>query len=177
MRIKIFFIVVGMGFIAFASAQQLSPTVIAPQGSFDQTPTMSLEWTVGEIAIETLHYRSKMYSEGFHQPVLHVKKINPQIEFRILEDSRISNSDDYEISVTPNPVRSILHVRIESKDRSDIYLSLSDLAGRTLFNTVVDPLVVSKDLDLSYFAAGLYLLKFSNNEGDLIQTYKISKIQ
>ncbi len=82
-----------------------------------------------------------------------------------------------EITVTPNPVQSILHIRITSNDPSEVMLQLSDLSGKTLLSSVIDPVMNTADLDLSFYASGLYLLQFIDHEGHLIQTYKVTKVQ
>ncbi len=53
MRLKTLLIVLGLCMIFFVRAQELSPSVLSPAGEFDYSSTLSLDWTIGEIAIET----------------------------------------------------------------------------------------------------------------------------
>jgi len=163
--------------ISSASAQEFSPSVLSPAGGFDYTSTLLLDWTLGEIAIQTNRVGKRVYTEGFHQPVLLLEIVEKVIEYKNPDEIGFSVVSDMEITVTPNPVRSILHIRIASNEPSEVALQLSDLSGKTVMSKVIDPVMNSADLDLSFYASGLYLLQFIDNKGHLIQTYKVTKVQ
>ena len=177
MRLQTLLIVLGLCMISFVRAQELSPSVLSPAGGFDYTSTLLLDWTLGEIAIQANHVGKKVYTEGFHQPVLLLEMVEKVIDYRNPDEVGFSAVSDMEISVTPNPVRSILHIRIASNEPSEVALQLSDLSGKTVMSKVIDPVMNSTELDLSYYASGLYLLQFIDNKGHLIQTYKVTKVQ
>ena len=177
MRLRILFIVAGLSIIPLAQAQHLSPSVISPSGDVSYSTDFSLEWTLGEIAVNTIHATDHIYTEGFHQPVLSVRVVEAPFNYNTTEYAENIASGDLKITVVPNPVTSILHVTIISNDPSEILLQLSDLSGKTVISTEVDPMVNSTDLDVSFLPSGLYLLQFIDGEGKMIKTYKVAKIQ
>ncbi len=177
MRLRILFIVAGLSIITFAQAQQLSPSVISPSGDISYSTEFSLEWTLGEVAINTIHATHHIYTEGFHQPLLSVSIVEAPFNYNTTEYTENFASDDLKITVIPNPVTTILYVTVMSNDPSQILLQLSDLSGKTVMSTEIDPLMNSTDLDLSFLPSALYLLQFIDEEGKLIKTYKVSKIQ
>lgn len=52
----------------YSDAQSLSPTVVASQGGYFSTPTVSIEWTLGEVMSETFDAQNHFLTQGFHQP-------------------------------------------------------------------------------------------------------------
>ena len=90
-----------------AFAQSLSPTVIAPAGSSENGKNLTLNWTLGEPAIQTLETSNELLTEGFHQPLLIIKEV--------LEASQLLLSGQINVSVGPNPTASILHIKIDSE--------------------------------------------------------------
>jgi len=149
----------------FAAAQTLSPTVIGSKGGCDKTENISLEWTLGELEVNTLSYPDGIQTEGFHQSTLKVIKIESQ-------SSPILN-----ITVSPNPVRSLLNVKIQSDVDSKLELKLLDVNGKVVYSCTARSLNDTKELDLTNLISGSYLLNIYNGSGSVYQAYKISKIQ
>jgi len=149
-----------------AAAQTLSPTVIGSKGGYDKTDDVSLEWTLGEVEVNTFSYSSGIQTDGFHQPVLKVVRIESQIVSPVLN-----------VTISPNPVRSILNVKIQSDVDSKLVLKVLDINGKLCYSTMANSLNDSKELDLANLKSGSYLLNIYNGSGSICQTYKISKIQ
>ena len=177
MRLQTLLIVLGLFIISYAKAQEFSPSILSPAGDFGYASTMSLEWTLGENAIETNRTGKYIYTEGFHQPILRLELVEIGYKFNDINEQVFPLPHDMEITVTPNPVRSILHVRITSSNQSKVLLQLTDLSGKTILSSIIDPLTNSSDLDFNHYASGLYFLQFIDDAGHLIRTYKVSKIQ
>lgn len=49
-------------------AQTLNPTVITTAGGYTTGATVSLSWTLGELATETLSNSNLVLTQGFQQP-------------------------------------------------------------------------------------------------------------
>ena len=150
----------------FATAQALSPVVVGSKGGYDKTEGMSLEWTLGELEVNTLSNTSGIQTEGFHQSTLKVIKIESQ-----------AGSPSLNITVSPNPVRSILTVKIQSDADSKLALKLVDVNGKILYTSIANSLSDSKEVDFTNYKSGTYLLNIYNETGSIYQSYKISKIQ
>jgi len=63
-----------------ASAQTLSPKVIASAGGYFSGGANSLSWTMGETVIPTLQGGSKMLSQGFEQPEVELLNLTAFLE-------------------------------------------------------------------------------------------------
>ena len=146
-------------------AQSLTPNVIGSAGNMDKANGISLEWTLGETAIQASDKNYKMYNEGFHQPLL-VEKI---------KDDNLNEA--YAISVAPNPVNSILFISISSEENTKLVLQLLNIDGQVLYSEDANSFNYSKELDMSRYENGLYILKIYSKENRLNKAFKISKIQ
>lgn len=177
MRLRLLFIVLGLGVLTFTHAQNLSPSVISPSGDVSYGPSLSLEWTLGEIAINTIHAGNRIYTEGFHQPVLFVAILETPVDFLETEYTQNSAAGDIKITAHPNPVTAILKVTVESSDPAEILLHISDLSGKLVMSTEIDPTIITTELDLRFLPSGMYLLQFREENGKMIKAYKIAKIQ
>jgi hypothetical protein len=152
-------------------SQNMDPSVLASAGSIDSTNQLSLEWTLGEIAVATLSSETNLITEGYHQPRLIVSDF---------DDSSITNTStanlDYQIMVNPNPVNSFVSVQMQSSEESEVFISLFNLEGKQLIGELKKQSSDSFEMDLSDLFSGLYLLRFTNSKGQIVRTFKVSKI-
>ena len=119
-----------------------------------------------------------MYSEGFHQPtILIVNMITDHVGLTVEGRTSIIKASDLQITISPNPVRSILHVNLQAQNQEEVFLGMTDLSGKTIMKQKIDPFLSSFDVDLSHFATGMYLLRFSDIEGIPIQSFKVTKMR
>lgn len=164
--ILIFFFLSSAGW----SYGQLDLNVVASGGGIDSTQQLSLEWTLGEISIATLSSESIMITEGFHQPILIVSDF---------EESTVTNTSlinrGYQINVSPNPVNSFINVQMESADDSEVMVNLFSIDGRPVAKEFKKEANDSFRMNLADLTPGLYLLRFTNSEGQLLRTFKLSK--
>ena len=99
-------------------SQTINQEVIASQGSFDVGNSMTLEWTLGELSVETLNDKSMLYTQGFHQPVL---------------KSLVNISDESFISslVYPNPTKNSVEILLSNYDEDIFYIKISQIFPAT----------------------------------------------
>ena len=148
-------------------AQQLSPSVLAVSGGTARTPTMVLDWTVGESVVETVTASDRLYTQGFHQPLLLVS-----------EQPNLADADaGYKFTVAPNPVVSSLRIDITAPESGQLQLLLTDLRGRQYNLPVVPANTPSTQIDMTAYPAGTYLLRIGKANGPLLKSYKIVKAQ
>ncbi len=148
-------------------AQSVSPTVIASGGGSDLSNNIRLDWTLGELATETISTQQHIYTQGFQQPYLQVINIPVQVD----------SSLGYQVSVYPNPVTSMLHVYLHGVADTKVYLRLSDINGRTVYLNSVYTAGSSTTIDMTNLAADIYILFINTPSGQTIKTYKIIKTQ
>jgi hypothetical protein len=94
--------------------------VVTTAGSYGETTSGSLSWTVGEPVIETITDGNNTLTQGFQQSKLTVTAIN---------NLKISG---IELSVYPNPTNSILSIEVKTDKQRDLLLSLFDLNGKLI---------------------------------------------
>ena len=154
------------GFAQKGSSQKSDPVILSSAGGEGKSSTMSLSWTLGEPVVATATSFEKMITQGFHQPVLLVKNQTPVIvkaEFKGLK-----------INIAPNPVQSVLKIRIVSPNDSRVDMQLYTADGKKLFHKVSSGTDVTTDVNMTGYASGLYLLRLYNAFG-LIKTFEIIK--
>lgn len=152
------------------SAQQSQQYVIGAQGGSAKSDAIQLEWTLGEPAIQTVATPNGMLTEGFHQPVLTVEKVN---EGTIIPSANVAPSL-LSARVFPNPTSGMLNVKLEGNLAQKVQLVLYDITGqplqqRSMFDT--DAL----DLDLSALPSGVYNLRLRTDDGSYNEFFRVVK--
>ena len=160
----------GLGLFWVGNAQSLSPAVISSQGSISKGNSIQLEWTIGEMATQTIRSPGGLVTEGFHQPLL-------EVEIQEGDKNLSPLADDFNISIAPNPVKALLAVDIQTGENQQIYFELLDPAGRRLQLLKAGIPVEGHQIDMSNYPSGMYYLRFTTQEGELIQTFKVSKVE
>ena len=161
MRKKLLLMLFSLGLAAFSHAQEKELMLISPAGGISNTSGLSLEWSLGEFAVQSNHSIQGFYIEGFQQPIF-------------LKD-RLNEQEEISISVSPNPVKSILTVRTLQMLESDLRIDLTDLNGKTILSTRMSSSEISKQLDLSPLPATMYMLHLKSENGRTIKNLKIAK--
>lgn len=87
-----------------------------------------------------------------------------------LVDSKYSNND---ISVYPNPFINTINIKY-IKD-GDLQVELMDISGRYTMRKTLSGM--NRKLDLSGLASSTYLLRVYDSKFQLLQTFKIEKVQ
>jgi hypothetical protein len=101
----------------------------------------------------------------------------PHLEFANVQftiEPPVANQDEtipvpestISLSLSPNPFVSLISVRAESKNNSDLTLQVFDAKGRELEARMIkanEPV----SLDLGSYPAGLYYVKAANSEGSI----------
>ena len=78
---------------AAVQAQSLSPQVLSSGGGYAEGASLSLSYTIGEIAVETLTGTSLVLTQGFQQPLDVGGTFTPE-----------SMYPDWKVQTWPNPV-------------------------------------------------------------------------
>jgi len=155
----IFFLIVS----AFGFSQNLSPSIISSQGSFDEAEGITLEWTLGESIIETINHQNEIYTQGFHQPFIY---------------SRLEIQDHlnaFNIVVSPNPVNAIVNISVDGNYNSQLIIHLFDVNGKIIKKTTSSGNYNDITLNVIELSSGIYILKISDIDGTFVETHKIIK--
>ncbi len=144
--------------------------VVSTAGSYGETTSGSLSWTVGEPVTETITDGTNTLTQGFQQSKLTVTAIN---------DMKVSG---IELSVYPNPTADYLVLSIDDVKTNDhssqLSLQLYDMNGKLLQNEKISGNETS--IDMSNFIPGTYILKIfqekdNSTDAKFCVSYKIIK--
>ena len=147
------------------SAQSVEPEVNATSGGHYTGTNAQLSWTIGEPVIETVSNTNNIITQGFHQANYDITSIkeNPDLGFNI--------------SVFPNPVSNTLQISISGNvNNSNLKIELIDITGKILINEKVAGTTGNHQLNLNEYAPGSYFLRITNEKEQLINSYKIQKV-
>jgi hypothetical protein len=154
-----------MGF-SYCYSQNLSPTIISSQGSFDQIESMTIEWTLGENFVETVIQKNNVFTQGFLQPFIKNTFKKPPFS---------DTFTSLDIRIAPNPVHTqfsiILHPNLNFPYHFRIYDGLGRIIKKTDFiNDDFRP-----SIDISNLSSGVYYLHTFDSNGVLLKINKIIK--
>ena len=147
-------------FSGISYSQTASPDVIGSAGAHFAIPSMQMSWTLGETVTATVTDGSTTLTQGFHQSnvsLIGVEIVDPTVE----------------ISVFPNPISDFLTVEVSGTALNSEFL-LIDGAGKTVLMDKVTELKFT--IDFTAYAKGVYYLNFENEQGQILQTITLQKI-
>jgi hypothetical protein len=148
-------------------SQDKTPSVISPAGDISKGSNMILEWTVGEAMVETGTTSSQMYTQGFHQPVLKVQKLD--------DLNAVAGGNTFK--VFPNPTTAVINVQLEKASQTPLLVSLLDASGKLLLNNTFPANSLSLKINVQRLIGGVYILRITDPAGTLQGNYKIIKAQ
>lgn len=146
-------------------AQSLERDVIGSAGDYSADPSLSLSWTVGEVAVTSVS-SSLIVTEGFQQAEKNNISVN---ESEFLTD----------ISLYPNPVKDVLNFNISSESDVELVVQIYDITGKQFNNQQIINVNSSYKgmIDCSALAAGNWIIKFSSTNKAFNKTFKLIKIK
>lgn len=158
-KVLLFFICVTISIVL--KAQVVMPEVISVSGDSYSNNEYVLDFTVGEVAIESLQNEQTIVTQGFHQTKLIVAAV-----------SKAENSN-FKLTVFPNPSTNRVFVQSTNRRFSPTNYELLDINGKLL--TKDDILTDYFEVDVSQYQQGTYLLKVCANKRNACMIYKIQK--
>lgn len=171
MRKRILLFLWGILFLFNGYSQSLKLNVIASDGGVSKIGNMSLEWTLGEFAVETISAGKNLYTQGFHQPILAVKKTN----YSPVHESLVDHTNFYRVLLAPNPAKSFVNVFIAAEKNEVHLFTLFDLNGKKVLVKQGNGKDYSVRIEMEQFASGMYLLDIRDKYGVMIKSFKIIK--
>jgi hypothetical protein len=133
--------------------------VVATQGDSYTNSSGSIDFTIGEVVINTGTDGSNDLTQGFHQT---------NWNFVGVED----HSPNYEATIFPNPTSDVLNIRTSTFENVTytLYDALGKMVKQGKLSTEQTPIQVSQ------LAPGRYSLTL-NNETEKLKTFKLIKQQ
>jgi len=158
------FFFLACSFVFSQNNLQIEPSVIAGcSGSLQGWSSVSLksDFTLGQIAINSLGSEDFILTQGFHQPSLGVISIF---------EEKFTN-----ISVYPNPTIDILNLEIFGFEGPYVNVQLVDLNGKIIFSDFVKTSTKKHQIITNNLNLGTYILEIiGEKEKD---SFKIQKLK
>lgn len=139
--------------VLFVAAQE----VVSTQGDSYSNASARIDFTVGEVIINTGTSGSNDITQGFHQS---------NWNFNGLEDF----APDYEVSVFPNPSDELLNIKTNLFEQ--VSYSLFDSQGKLLVQNQLFTELTS--IGVSHLAPGSYSLTL-NKDSQILKSFKLIK--
>ena len=137
-----------------ATAQE----VVSTQGDSYSNTSGSIDFTVGEVVINTGTDGSNSITQGFHQSNWSLVGV-------------VDHDLSYEAIVFPNPTEDILNIRTHAFE--NVMYSLYDAQGKLIIQNKLS--AEQTLIQVSHLAAGSYSL-ILNNKAQKLKTFKLVKI-
>ncbi len=141
--------------------QSTSPELISSGGDSFFNATYQINWSIGEIQIETYMNTSYILTQGFHQNTYTVTNIIDILESGIY------------VSVYPNPATDFINIHIEGKQFEGLKYILTDIYGKELETKRI--LSNIDQINFVKFPVGTYILLIKKDD-QLVKSFKIVKI-
>ena len=136
--------------------QITSPSVISSSGNSYNNGGVNMDYTLGEIVVETQTNTTTILTQGFHQGVL---KVNTSVE-----------NIDIKTKVYPNPTTNFIIIELEKNVNADILVY--DINGKLVIKDKLND-ENQKQFDFSFLKQGNYFLHI--NIADKQSVYQINK--
>lgn len=142
--------------------QNLNQVVIASAGKSSQNQSVQLDWTIGEVFINTIISNKCIISQGFHQTNL------------ILSSSREAKHPGLSVRIYPNPASEYIMINCWSLFNEYLLIELIDMNGRIKFFDKTNDGELK--IDIRGFDKGFYFLRLYDENRNIIGSYKIIKL-
>jgi hypothetical protein len=149
-------------FLLFLLLTNLSVTaqqVIATQGDSYSNTIGSIDFTVGEVVINTGTDGSNSITQGFHQS---------NWKFVGLED----HATNYEVSIFPNPTEEVLNIKTSKFEK--VKYKLYDTQGKLVLQGKLS--AEQTTIQVTKIATGSYSLVLNTGK-QILKTYRLIKLR
>ena len=144
-------------FSLFATLTVSAQEVVSTQGDSYSNASGNIDFTIGEVIINTGTDGSNDLTQGFHQT---------NWNFVGLED----HSPNYEATIFPNPTSEVLNIRTSAFE--NVTYSLYDAQGKLVMQDILS--AEQTPIQVSQLAPGSYSLTL-NNQTQNLKTFKLVK--
>lgn len=144
-------------------AQTLERSVLSAAGKTETAKSITLDWTLGELAVSRLTHPEGIIQEGFHQPFIVVEHPDQPIT----ADSRFQ--------VFPNPSDAVLFVQAGLDPGERVLIRLFDATGKSLLPDRLAEGPLDEELNLQPFPTGVYHLVVTDGGGKMVYSARVVK--
>lgn len=144
--------------------QSLAPTVLSSAGGYFDNGSVSLSWTLGEVAVTTISSGNYVLTQGFQQSKLTITGVR-ELDL------------NWSLEAYPNPVQDQLRVKFSIDRTNDFEIEVMDMTGKSMRIYRFDGLVNGTELEIDFtgFTQGIYLLNIRTTDRSISKTVRIQK--
>ncbi len=146
-----------------SNAQSLEQNVLGAAGDSFINSVAQLNYTVGELSVESEIANAIILTQGFHQTTLSVTEVTEIGVFN-------------EIDVFPNPTQEYVLVHFHGFINQDRKIQVYDLVGQLVLEEDLKANEEEIRLNLADIRAGQYLLTISTENNAMVNSYRIVKL-
>ena len=146
-------------FLLLTSLSVTAQEVIATQGDSYSNTSGSIDFTVGEVVINTGTDGSNSITQGFHQS---------NWKFVGVED----HAPNYEVSIFPNPTEEVLNIKTSKFE--NVKYTMYDTQGKLVLQGKLS--AEQTTIQVRKIAAGSYSLVLNTGK-QILKTYRLIKLR
>jgi hypothetical protein len=162
--IKILFLVI-FGSWGNLYSQQLSNQVIVSAAGVVSTANLSFSQTIGESITEIITSNNFTLTQGFQQPGIKLTVVNPP------------NGNG--VNAYPNPATDYIKIEVFGETARTFLIEVFNISGNTKYIEKLafdDKFHFIKEIDVTDFALGIYLVRVTSEDKLISRTFKIEKL-
>ena len=145
--------------------QSITRDIVSSSGDYFTSSNASLSWTIGEPLTEAYSSNQAILTQGFHQ-------------INIIVDAIYEEEDkSLQISVYPNPAIGVINLTMISQETTTVVIELFNAIGKRSYAEKVAILNSNIRIDLNNYPTGVYFLKISKQNGEIIGVFKAQKVK
>ena len=145
---RLFFVLIYAFTISTGHGQSIQPGILSTTGNQVSQASLTLQWTMGEVAIQSFEVSALSTNEGFHQ--LFNEEVNtPVSELKLSQ----------EILLFPNPTSDQLNIQTETQE--ELHFKLFNSKGQLKKSGMLNR---SGQLEVEHLPEGHYHLLLTNNK-------------
>ena len=149
-----------MGVCCFCLSSVAQESVVST-GDYHENSTGSLSWTLGEVSTETYESSTAIVTQGQQQHYYDFTSIEEQ-------------PSKFSFSAYPNPVSDIMNIKVEHYQEGSLQIEMYSLEGKLLLQERMDN--STHQIHLNRFDASNYIITISDNIGQIIHKFQLTKI-
>lgn len=153
------------GFWLSGAAQQSQHSLLSSGGGHATTEFYSIDWSLGELAVETAKASTDMYTQGFLQPLV----------MRRSPGARLIASSIY-VTVYPNPTHGRVVLSFEVGSAELLTARLYNTVGTAVLQSIIPKGSNWFTLNTATLPQGSYLLSVGNKDNTRSENFTIIKL-
>ncbi len=143
--------------------ESISRQVVATAGADTTVNGISVSWTLGELAVETFEATGVTLTQGFQQGFFDITSVGDPI------------SNNFELKIYPNPASEYVWIDLQSDEIRAIRVEIYNMEGKLMYHNEFDFASGPTQIPLQNLNSNQYILKISDSDGKLLQTFKLIK--